>query len=291
MSSKTPKLAKSLPNPISGTKVIKDHLSSNVWCLWVIRVVLVIYAAFCAPNLNKEVSLIFDNVIVRLIIAALIIFLAYVDPASAILLAVSFVISIQTLNKFKVNNLQQNFVDMNHQEHMGQDHMGQEHMGQEHMGHDLHMGQEHMDHEMLGSQEEKENFTNMMQEGEQVHQLQENNQSADEQVMGRMMTPPCGHQESLDSEVMPQNNLAEEQMGMIQQEQAQRNIAIPNNDQVFTTTSQIHDAQTNQVANNQMAQVQTWANQLGPQGLNQPSGYNWGSASSGDPLARNAATF
>lgn len=87
---------------LPGTSSMKTALTSNVWALWTIRIILVIYASFGAPNLNKAGALFFNNMIVRLLLAILIIYLCYVDPTSAILLAVSFVVSVQTLNKYRM---------------------------------------------------------------------------------------------------------------------------------------------------------------------------------------------
>ena len=87
---------------LPGSSSMKTALTSNVWALWTIRIILVIYASFVAPNLNKAGALFFNNMIVRLVLAILIIYLCYVDPTSAILLAVSFVVSVQTLNKYRM---------------------------------------------------------------------------------------------------------------------------------------------------------------------------------------------
>ena len=96
---------------LPGSSSMKSALTSNVWALWTIRIVLVIYASFGAPNLNKAGALFFNNMIVRLVLAILIIYLCYVDPTSAILLAVSFVVSVQTLNKYRIPSGSEDPVD------------------------------------------------------------------------------------------------------------------------------------------------------------------------------------
>ena len=93
-----------------GTQMLKKQFNSNQWLSWTVRLILVIYAAFIATNLNKSMINIFDNVVFRLVVVVLIVYLCYVDQASAILLAVGFVISIQTLNKYKLNNMSTNQV-------------------------------------------------------------------------------------------------------------------------------------------------------------------------------------
>ena len=96
---------------LPGSSSMKSALTSNVWALWTIRIILVIYASFGAPNLNKAGALFFNNMIVRLVLAILIIYLCYVDPTSAILLAVSFVVSVQTLNKYRIPSGSEDPVD------------------------------------------------------------------------------------------------------------------------------------------------------------------------------------
>ena len=51
------------------------------------------------------------------------------------------------------------------------------------------------------------------------------------------------------------------------------------NQDYFTSTSQLNDAQDDKVGD-QMDQVQTWENQLGPQGMNPPYGFDFNSADS-----------
>ena len=69
----------------------------------------------------------------------------------------------------------------------------------------------------------------------------------------------------------------------------------PNRGTYFTTDNELVDAQTNNIQNtNTMSQVQTWDNQLGPQGLNAPYGYsgpNQNQASSKPSLGQFASEF
>lgn len=73
--------------------------------LWVVRAVLIVYAAFVASNLPGNVAKLFDNTVVRLVMVVLILVLAVCDPASAILLTIGFVLSIQTANKMHISKL------------------------------------------------------------------------------------------------------------------------------------------------------------------------------------------
>lgn len=72
---------------------------------WVIRGVLLIYAAFVAGSLPPNVAVLFDNIVVRLVLVVLILALGTCDPASAILLTIGFVLSIQTANKLHIGKI------------------------------------------------------------------------------------------------------------------------------------------------------------------------------------------
>ena len=63
---------------------------------------MVVYAVFFAPHLSEGAAELFDNILFRFLMAAIIVYLSFVDPALAILLAIGFIISIMTLNKYKV---------------------------------------------------------------------------------------------------------------------------------------------------------------------------------------------
>lgn len=195
---------------LPGSASMKSALNSNVWALWTIRIILVIYASFVAPNLNKGGALFFNNMIVRLVIAVLIVYLCYVDPCSAILLAVCFVVSVQTLNKYRIASISDDPVDS------------------------FAPVDSFMNPDNPPPPEERENFY-------------QNENSSEE-----------------NSQVMSDDT------------------------NMFTSQEQLSDAQTNQVQNDQVSQVQTWKEQLGPQGLNAVHGFNIDNDT--DPL-KNAAQF
>ncbi len=200
---------------LPGSASMKSALNSNVWALWTIRIILVIYASFVAPNLNKGGALFFNNMIVRLVIAVLIVYLCYVDPCSAILLAVCFIVSVQTLNKYRIASISDEPADS-------------------FMNPDMGMGP----------------------------------------PMGEMPPPPPPE----ERENFYQNSNTSEENTQVMSEDPS----------MFTSQEQLSDAQTNQVQNDQVSQVQTWKEQLGPQGLNAVHGFNIDNDT--DPL-KNAAQF
>ena len=81
-----------------------NSVMSNSYFYVALRVFLVLYAAFAAPALPKTVALLMDSTIVRILFAVVIVYVAIDDPLSGILLAVAFIITLQTANKFKLYN-------------------------------------------------------------------------------------------------------------------------------------------------------------------------------------------
>lgn len=81
-----------------------NSVMSNSYFYVALRVFLVLYAAFAAPALPKTVALLMDSTIVRILFAVVIVYVAVDDPLSGILLAVAFIITLQTANKFKLYN-------------------------------------------------------------------------------------------------------------------------------------------------------------------------------------------
>lgn len=92
-----------------GTTGIIDDLESNVhgffenvYVSTFLKVILVIYSAYAAPRLSRSTAKIFDSTIVRVLIAALIVYLATKDATIAILVALGFILSLQTAHHYNV---------------------------------------------------------------------------------------------------------------------------------------------------------------------------------------------
>jgi hypothetical protein len=91
-----------------GTGVLEDLESNvegffdNVYVSTFLKVVLVIYAAYAAPRLSRSTAKLFDSTLVRVLIAALIVFLATKDATIAILVALGFILSLQTAHHYNV---------------------------------------------------------------------------------------------------------------------------------------------------------------------------------------------
>lgn len=81
---------------------------------WVIRAVLIVYASIVASNLPENTAALFNHIATRLVAALLIVFLSVYDPASAILLAVGFVVSVQVHNQHHIARMANNAVSTTH---------------------------------------------------------------------------------------------------------------------------------------------------------------------------------
>ena len=78
------------------------NLLNNTYVSVSLKVFLALYAAFVAPQVSKNFAIFMDSTIVRVIFAALIVYSAIHDPLTAILLAIVFVITLQTAAKYKI---------------------------------------------------------------------------------------------------------------------------------------------------------------------------------------------
>lgn len=92
----------SLNNVINKAETGLSNVLDNSYVYVTLCVFLGLYAAFAAPNLPKNVALLLDTTVVRVIFAAVIVFTAFKNPIAAILLAVAFIVTLQTANKYKL---------------------------------------------------------------------------------------------------------------------------------------------------------------------------------------------
>lgn len=200
---------------------------------WVIRLVLLVYAAFVAANLPKNIAVLFDNIIVRLVLVLLILALATVDPAGALLLTIGFVLSIQTANKLHLSALANKAAANGPPEHFT-------------------------------------DSSDVFEEG------------IDE---GKHLAETVGH--AAGNVVKAPVHLAEHGIDHITghasasphpHASASPHAATPHG-AMFTSPQQLAAMQTNQIdVTNQDTEVRTWKEELGPQGLQQPAGFNFSHA-------------
>lgn len=194
--------------------------------MWVVRAVLVVYAAFVASNLPPHVSGMFDNTVARMVVVVLILALAVCDPASAILLTIGFVLSIQSANKQHISKLAN---------------------------------------------------------------VASTASGAPETFMARALDHLPSDASSVASgtvgAVGAVGDVASGTVGAVGDVASGVAGAVGSvapmhpghsSQHTFTNTKQFQDVQSNAVQDNQHTEVRTWKQEMGPQGLSEPSGYAFG---------------
>ena len=77
-------------------------------------VFLALYSAYAAPKLPKNVALLMDSTIVRILFTSLIIYAAFKnEPLTALMIAIAFIITLQTADKYKIYDSSLSITDGN----------------------------------------------------------------------------------------------------------------------------------------------------------------------------------
>jgi len=234
-----------------------DKVLKNEYVCWGLRILLVLYAAMVAPNLNEDISNLFDNVFVRLVVAGIIVFLSFHDPTLAILLSICFVVSIQTLNKHKVSEIAQ----LPNENFQG----GYEDMIKEY----------------------GEKLSGGLKKASNIYQeLPEESQDALKSSITKGFKSGLNNIGTPETESVHENfQNPQQEAEMESQNEMRINKSVSNailkptagvcGGKPFTSKAQFFDAQNNFVSRNQRNQVQSFCPQTGPQGTGSlPVGYS-----------------
>ena len=96
-------LTSNLQSAISNTEFNLKEMLTNPYARVSLRVFLGLYAAFAAPKLPKNLALLMDSTVIRIIFATLIVYIGFKeDPLTALMLAIVFVVTLQTADKYKL---------------------------------------------------------------------------------------------------------------------------------------------------------------------------------------------
>ena len=79
-----------------------DIAFSNPYSKTVLTLLLVLYGGLAAPKLPSNIVKIFDNNIARVMMLTLIVYLGQKDAKLAIMMSICFVVSMDTLSKYKM---------------------------------------------------------------------------------------------------------------------------------------------------------------------------------------------
>lgn len=91
-----------LGNVLDKTETSLSKMLDNPYVSVSLKVFLGLYAAFAAPQLPKNLALLLDSTLVRVIFAALIVYTSLRDPVTAILIAIVFVVTLQTAARYRL---------------------------------------------------------------------------------------------------------------------------------------------------------------------------------------------
>lgn len=89
---------------LGSSENVLNRALDNPYISTTLKVFLGLYAAFAAPQLPKSLANMMDHTVVRIVFAFLIVFMATRDPSLALMIAVAFIITLQTANKFRLYN-------------------------------------------------------------------------------------------------------------------------------------------------------------------------------------------
>lgn len=95
---------KSIKPVVSGAEKLLNRGLDNVYINTAIKVFLALYAALAAPQLPPVVAGLLDNLVVRVLFAFVIVFVALRDAGIALMLAVAYIVTLQTVNKMNLVN-------------------------------------------------------------------------------------------------------------------------------------------------------------------------------------------
>jgi len=95
---------KSIKPFVSGAEKFLNRGLDNVYINTAIKVFLALYAALAAPQLPPVVAGLLDNLVVRVFFAFVIVFVALRDAGIALMLAVAYIVTLQTVNKMNLVN-------------------------------------------------------------------------------------------------------------------------------------------------------------------------------------------
>ena len=84
-------------------KDIPEFLEKNPYVTPALVLFLILYAALIAPNLSERSARLFDNSLFNLLVFFLIAYSAKINPTVAVIAAIGVMVSLITLNNYKVN--------------------------------------------------------------------------------------------------------------------------------------------------------------------------------------------
>ena len=235
---------------VSQVESVLNRGFDNVYIMTSLKVFLGLYAAFAAPQLPPTLVNLMDNILVRIAFAFTIVLLATRDPSLALLVAVAFVVTLQTANKMRLINTSLSVADQGESSWLP------------------------------SAKNQVEEPANQLQTVESVQKqvlpAQEPVLTAQEPVLTTQQPVLPYHANGYEEDklIMSASQPSENFTNPPEEPSAHESADLTQN--AFTTSAQMVSAQDNTVpGSNQESCVQTFANQNCAQGLqsNAPDGY------------------
>lgn len=88
-------------------KSARSSVEKNDMMKWGLRVAVVAYIVVGVPNMSLDQLLAFDNMVFRVFMVLLIVSACVVDKSLALLLAISYMVSLNRLHRLQMSNVQQ----------------------------------------------------------------------------------------------------------------------------------------------------------------------------------------
>lgn len=89
---------------ISQVETILNRAFDNIYISTAIKVFIGLYAALAAPKLPASLLGLFDNTLVRVAVAFVIVMIALREPSIALMVALAFMVTLQSANKLRLYN-------------------------------------------------------------------------------------------------------------------------------------------------------------------------------------------
>ena len=94
-----------IQNSLGQVDVVLNELLANPYVSAVLTLFIILYAGLAAPSLPPQVAGLFDFAVVKIFVLALILFVNNYNQTVALVTAVAFFITLQTLSRYKVGGL------------------------------------------------------------------------------------------------------------------------------------------------------------------------------------------
>jgi hypothetical protein len=85
-------------------ETVLNRSLDNVYISTTLKVLIGLYAAFAAPKLPPSLVDLMDNIVVRIAFAFIIVLTATRDAGMALMIAIAFIVTLQTANKYRLIN-------------------------------------------------------------------------------------------------------------------------------------------------------------------------------------------